>query len=159
MTPLKGSYALLTVSGCAKMAKSPLGDDDEGVMVPLSEDEQRILSEIERSFYEQDPKFAREVSSATVSSRAGRNLKWATLGFVAGLVLMLVSFASSIILGFVGFIVMLGCAVVFERNLRRMGRAGWRSMTSSLGKGGLQGSLDKYRKRLRSRFHREEGEA
>ena len=34
--------------------------------MPLSEDEQRILQEIERNFYDSDPAFAREVSTTTL---------------------------------------------------------------------------------------------
>jgi hypothetical protein len=43
--------------------------------VPLSEDEQRILSEIEEQLYESDPALAREVSQTTIYSHAFRNLK------------------------------------------------------------------------------------
>ena len=37
-----------------------------------------------------------------------RNIKWAALGFVAGLVLLVVTFATSLVAAFVGFLVMLG---------------------------------------------------
>ena len=42
--------------------------------MPLSEDEQRILQEIEQQLYASDPELAREVSSTTVYRHAGRNL-------------------------------------------------------------------------------------
>ena len=122
--------------------------------MPLSEDEQRILHEIERQFYEDDPAFARQVGSTTVYSHAARNLKWAGVGFAAGLVLMIVSFASSLVLGIVGFGVMLACAVVFERNLRRMGRASLHSF--NLPGSGLRQSFGDAGKRLRDRFRRTE---
>src|SRR5213078_2745226 len=102
------------------------------VVVPLSEDEQRILQEIEQQFYEHDPDLARAVGSTTVYSHAGRNLKWAALGFVAGFALMIVSFASRTWLGIAGFLAMFACAVVFERNLRRMGKAGWQQVTETM---------------------------
>lgn len=124
--------------------------------MPLSEDEQRILHEIERQFYEQDPDFARNVSSTSIYTHAGRNLKWAALGFIAGLVFMLASFASSVWVGAVGFAIMLACALVFERNLRRMGRAGWHSMTRAMGGGGLRNYLGDAGRRMRDRFKREE---
>ena len=47
---------------------------------------------------------------------AGRNIKWATLGFVAGLVLIVCTFATSLVAAFVGFLVMLGSLFVIERN-------------------------------------------
>ena len=133
------------------------GDGAVGVEVPLSEDEQKVLSEIERQFYESDPAFAREVGSTTLYSHAGRNLKWAGLGFVAGLVIMLVSFASSIFLGVSGFVVMLGSAVVFERNLRKMGKAGWHSVSRSMRAGGLRTYVSDAGRRVRDRFRKNQG--
>lgn len=124
--------------------------------MPLSEDEQRILHEIEQSFYESDPAFAREVGKTTLYRHAGRNLKWATLGFVCGFVLLLVAFASSLILGFAGFLVMLGSAVVFERNLAKMGRAGWRQVSDTMKTHNLRESMGDAGKRIRRRFKREE---
>ena len=123
--------------------------------MPLSEDEQRILQEIERNFYDSDPAFAREVSTTTLYRHAGRNLKWATLGFVAGFVILIVAFASSWVLGILGFLVMFGCTAVFERNLRKMGRAGWQQWTSSWRGRNLRGSVGDIGKRFRRRFRGE----
>lgn len=124
--------------------------------MPLSEDEQRILSEIERSFYENDPAFARQVGSTTVYSHARRNLKWATLAFVGGLVVMVISFASSLVLGVVGFAIMLASAVWFERNLRRMGRASWKSVSRTMPGGTFKSALGDARSRMRDRFRRKD---
>ena len=123
--------------------------------MPLSEDEQRILHEIERSFYEHDPAFARGVSKHTLYRHAGRNCKWAALGFFAGLVVLLASFASNPFIGFFGFLLMLASALVFERNLRKMGRAGWHDVTKSVRDRGLPDVLTDTRKRLRERFRRD----
>ena len=38
-------------------------------------------------------------------------------------------FSFSILIGFLGVALMFGSAVVFEQNLRRMGKAGWRDLT------------------------------
>jgi hypothetical protein len=126
--------------------------------VPLSEDEQRILHEIERQFYEQDPAFAREVSSTTLYTHAGRNLKWAAAAFVAGLAFMLFTFRRSAILGGIGFVMMVASAVFFEHNLRKMGKAGWHSMTRSIGAGGARTALGDSFKRARERFRRNNDE-
>ena len=99
-----------------------------GGKVPLSEDEQRILNEIEQKLKESDPHLAREVSSYTVYRHALRNIKWALVGFVAGLVLMIATLSTSFLLAFVGFLVMLGAAMMIERNARRLGRAGLNSL-------------------------------
>ena len=122
--------------------------------MPLSEDEQRILHEIERSFYENDPAFARGVSQTTLYRHAGRNSKWAALGIVAGLVLLVFTFASSLLLGMAGFLVMLGSAFVLERNLRKMGKAGWEQVTQSVRDKGFGDMLGAKTKRLRERFPR-----
>jgi Protein of unknown function (DUF3040) len=124
--------------------------------VPLSEDEQRILQEIEQQLYASDPQLVREVSATTVYRHAGRNLKWALLGFIAGMVLMVLTFDQSLILGGAGFFVMLGCAVLFERNLRRMGRAGWRDWGGSAAAGNMRERLDSMKGRLRDRLRRDD---
>jgi hypothetical protein len=123
--------------------------------VPLSEDEQRILHQIEQQFYESDPAFARGVGKTTLYRHAGRNLKWAALGFVCGFAVLIVSFASSLVLGFAGFLVMLGSAVVFERNLRKMGRAGWRQMSDTMRTHNLREAVGDAGKRIRKRFKRD----
>src|ERR1700676_3382115 len=87
----------------------------KAMIVPLSPEEQKILQEIEKSFYEHDPQFSRKVSETTIYRVAGRNLKWLALGFLGGLVLMIWSFTTSLLLGVLGFLVMLACAFFFER--------------------------------------------
>ena len=125
--------------------------------MPLSEDEERILQEIEQQLHATDPQLVREVSSTTLFRHAGRNLKWATLGFIGGLVFMVITFTSSTVLGVVGFLAMLGSAIAFERNLRKMGRAGWRQWTQSVG--GATGVRDYFSNtsaRMKDRFKRDE---
>jgi hypothetical protein len=127
----------------------------KGVAVPLSEDEQRILSEIEQHLYASDPRLVREVSSTTVYRHAGRNLKWAAVGFVGGLVVMLATFTTSLVLAFAGFLGMLASAILFERNLRKMGRAGWRQWTDSMRATGVRDRLGSAGDSLRDRFKRD----
>jgi hypothetical protein len=124
--------------------------------VPLSEDEQRILHEIEQQFYESDPAFARGVGKTTLYRHAGRNLKWAALGFFAGFVLLVGAFATWLFLGFVGFAVMLACAFIFERNLRKMGRAGLKQVTGNLKTTQVREQFGDVGKRLKKRFRKEE---
>ncbi len=109
--------------------------------MPLSEDEQRILSEIEQQLYESDPELAREVGSTTVYSHASRNLRWAVFGFVVGLVVMILTLTVSFWLAFVGFAIMLGAALYFEQNARRLGRAGLQQISQSMRSGGLRNML------------------
>ncbi|MGH9059249.1 MAG: DUF3040 domain-containing protein [Acidimicrobiales bacterium] len=120
--------------------------------MPLSEDEQRILHEIERRFYAHDPESARRIESTTLPRYLARNCRWAALGFIAGLVVLVVSFASSWVLGVVGFVVMLASAFVFIQNLRRMGQHGWRQLTQSMKAQRFNEAWADANKRLRRRF-------
>ena len=122
--------------------------------MPLSEEEQRILYEIERSFYEQDPEFADRVRSESVYTHAGRHMKWAALGFVVGLIIILVTFTSSIAVAFVGVVVMFACAFLMVQNARRMGRAGLADLSASTRSKNVNGLFDDAKQRLRSRFHK-----
>lgn len=122
--------------------------------MPLSEHEQRILQQIERTFYEEDPGFANRVKTETVYKHAGRNCKWAVLGFLGGLALLIATFSTSIALGGAGFLVMLFSSVYFERNLRRMGRAGWHELSTSVRGRDLHQTWGAAGKRLRERFKR-----
>ena len=68
--------------------------------VPLSEDEQRILHEIEQRLTEDDPRLVREVGSTTVYTHALRNLKLASVVFVIGVVLMIWLLSQHFVLSF-----------------------------------------------------------
>jgi hypothetical protein len=75
---------------------------------------------------------------------------------VAGLVILMVSFASSVWLGAFGFGVMLVSAIVFTQNLRKMGRAGWQQMTEQMRSHSVNDVLGDTRRKLRERFKRED---
>ena len=124
--------------------------------MPLSEDEQRILSEIEQHLYASDPQLVREVSTTTIYRHAGRNVKWAALGFVAGLACMVLTFTTSIALAFVGFLAMLGSAILVERNVRKMGRAGWQQWTDTVRSSGVRERFGAVGDRMRDRLRRDE---
>ena len=124
--------------------------------VPLSEDEQRILSEIEQQLYESDPALAREVGSTTVYSHASRNLRWAVFGFVVGLAVMIFTLTISFWLAFVGFAIMLGAALYFEQNARRLGRAGLQQLSQSMRSGGLRNIVNDGSQGIRGRMRRPE---
>ncbi len=100
--------------------------------MPLSDHEQQILAQLEQSLSQQDPSFAQRVRKDTLYRHAGRSVKWAALGFVLGLVVTVLLFSISVALGLVGVAMMFASAVIFERNLRRVGKAGWHDITRSL---------------------------
>jgi hypothetical protein len=106
--------------------------------MPLSEDEQRILSQIEQQFYESDPAFAATVRETTLYRHAFRKVKWAALGLVFGLAFLVATLQVHVLVAFLGFLIMLACAFVIERNVRSMGRAGLEQVTASFRQGKLR---------------------
>jgi hypothetical protein len=126
--------------------------------VPLSEDEERILQEIAQRFYEDDPTFAREVSETTLYRHTVRRMKWSVVGLVAGAVFLVFTLSVSFWLSFAGFLVMLGSALVFERNLRKLGRAGLDQLTRSVRANGVREALGGAGRRVRERFRRNDDE-
>jgi hypothetical protein len=106
--------------------------------MPLDDREQRILEEIERQFYEEDPKLAETVRTASLASTSTRNLKWAILALAVGVGLMLGFFTRSTLVALGGFVVMVLSVAWIVAILRR--RAGM-----SFGSGNLLG-------RVRRRF-------
>jgi len=124
--------------------------------VPLSEDEQRILLEIEQRLTEEDPDLVREVASTTVYTHALRNLKLATALFVLGVVVMIWLLGTHAILAFGGFLIMLVAAVIFERNARRLGKAGVQQMTQNLRGNSVKDYFGSTSQRMRDRMRRED---
>jgi len=122
--------------------------------VPLSEDEQRILSEIEQQLYQSDPALARDIADTTIYSHAYRNLKWSLAGFVVGLAALIFTLGTSYLLAFGGFLIMLVSALAVERNARRLGKAGMQQMTQSMKAAGLRDALGNSSARLRDRLRR-----
>jgi hypothetical protein len=122
--------------------------------MPLSEDEQRILREIEANLSVTDPKLVQQVSDTTLYRHSTRMIKYSVLGFVGGLVLLLTTFTNVLALGVLGFLIMLACLLVIERNVRKMGRAGLESFTTSLRGGAFKNVFGSAGKRWRERWQR-----
>ena len=97
--------------------------------MPLSEHEQRVLAELEESLSKQDPRFAKNVRETNVYSHGGRRVRWGIAGFVAGLLILILFFSTSVLVGLAGVALMFVSAVVIERNARLMGRASWQDIT------------------------------
>jgi Protein of unknown function (DUF3040) len=88
--------------------------------VPLSEHEQRLLEQIERALYAEDPKFASTVRGGRLRKPTRRRRLQGVALFVVGLVLLVVGVAvpqlwlasSFPVVSVVGFLMMLGGAVL-----------------------------------------------
>lgn len=100
--------------------------------MPLSEEEQRILNQIEHQLNESDPQSARRISEMSLPRYLARNCTWALVGFVAGMVLLLSAFAVTWVLGIVGFVIMVVSAISLTQNLRKMGRHGWDQLNRNM---------------------------
>ena len=126
--------------------------------MPISEDEQRILSEIEQQLYKTDPALAREVAETTIYRHAFRNMKWGALGFAGGVILMIVLLSTSYLLSFAGFLLMLVSLLYFEHNARRRGRAGLEHVTQTMRSEGLRDVMGGAGEKMRERFKRDRSE-
>lgn len=84
--------------------------------MPLSENEQRILRQIEEEL-EQDPTFAQR--GYRVSRRRSALI---AVGLVAGLAITIGGLAISFVVAFAGFVLVLVMAVMLESELRLLGR-------------------------------------
>ena len=80
--------------------------------MPLSEHEQRLLEQMERALYAEDPKFATALRGADLRSHYRRRILQASFGFLVGIALLVTGVVapSMIALSVLGFIVMLASA-------------------------------------------------
>jgi ABC-type multidrug transport system fused ATPase/permease subunit len=124
--------------------------------MPLSPEEQRILREIEANLTATDPALVQQVSETTLYRHAARSIKWALVGFVGGLALMLVTFWRMLPLGVAGFLTMLVSLLVIERNVRKLGRAGLEQVTRSLPGGSFRQFWGGRAARWRQRWRRDD---
>jgi hypothetical protein len=90
--------------------------------VPLSEHEQRLLDQIERALYAEDPKFATTVRSTDLRTHMRRRVRRAIALFVVGFVLMVLG-VTNLALGIVGFVVMLAALLLGVSAYKRLGGA------------------------------------
>jgi hypothetical protein len=117
---------------------------DFGNDMPLDENEQKILDEIERQLYEEDPKLADMVAKA-VRGGAGRwKMRLAAAVFVLGTVVMFISFPRSWVIAGVGFLIMVVSA-------------GWMALTASASRINYptSGAVDDWLMRLQHRWRRD----
>ena len=111
--------------------------------MPLSEHEQRMLEQIEKALYAEDPKFAHSVRARDPRVHYRRRVILAVIGFLLGVGLLVAGIIIKYIpMGVAGFLVMLTCAM--------WALTSWRHMTG-LGPRGAPATTPKRRSRRRSR--------
>jgi hypothetical protein len=88
--------------------------------MPLNENEQKILEEIERRLSEEDPRLVEHVNRTDLHSHAWRRMKMAIAGFAFGLLLLLLV-GVSVWIAAAGFVVMTLSALLAYRYAGRLG--------------------------------------
>jgi hypothetical protein len=79
--------------------------------VPLSEHEQRLLEQMERALYAEDPKLASTLRGADLRAHHRRRILLGFLGFLVGVAILIAGAATSIaLIGVLGFVTMLASA-------------------------------------------------
>lgn len=109
--------------------------------MPLNEHEQKILDEIERQLYEDDPKLAELVAKAVRSGKDRWKMRLAAVLFIAGGVIMFASFTQSWAIAGAGFLIMVSSA-------------GWMALTARATRGPARGASDVIA-RLQRRWRRD----
>ncbi|MEU1461354.1 MULTISPECIES: DUF3040 domain-containing protein [unclassified Streptomyces] len=93
--------------------------------MPLSEHEQRMLEQMERALYAEDPKFASALEGSGLRTYTRRRVYQAVVGFLVGIALLMAGMvAQQIWVSVVGFLVMLGCAVLAVTGWRKAPKPG-----------------------------------
>jgi len=128
--------------------------------VPLSEHEQRLLEQMERALYAEDPKFATALRGSDLRRHFRRRILIGVVGLLAGIGLLLVGVVSKVVVvSVLGFLVMLGAALWAATSWRRMPAAGDLGVASAPGvdpgrKGGKAAKpkvMDRFEERWRRR--------
>ncbi len=112
--------------------------------MPLDEHEQKILDEIERKLYEDDPKLAEMVAKAVRGDADRWKMRMAGAVFVLGAIVMFVMFPRSWAIAGAGFLIMVASA-------------GWMALAARASRisQSTPGTVDDWLQRLQHRWRKE----
>jgi hypothetical protein len=125
--------------------------------VPLSDNEQRLLEQMERALYAEDPKFASTMRGAARRSGSARRLMIGIAAIVVGLVLLVVGVAQqAAALGVLGFVSMLAGTAYAVSGHRKGGPSGVVQGNGAVRPAGAKGSKRRggFMQRLEQRWDR-----
>lgn len=116
--------------------------------MPLSEHEQRMLDQMERALYEEDPRFAATIRNTPApSSRARRGAGLGVLIAAAGVITIVVGLLQALpIVGVVGFVAVLAGTYIAIRGVTSEGRRDRRAPQGK-GPGFLKGAEERFQNR------------
>jgi hypothetical protein len=131
--------------------------------MPLSEHEQRLLEQIERALYAEDPKFASTVRGGRLRKPTRRRRMQGVALFMLGLVMLVVGvviqsvsdgggMVALIVLSVLGFVVMLGGSVLAVTSSGKAPGGAAPSAEAEPEKNGFTGRMEE---RFRRRFEQE----
>ncbi|MFE5873386.1 DUF3040 domain-containing protein [Streptomyces roseifaciens] len=131
--------------------------------MPLSEHEQRMLEQMERALYAEDPKFATALEGSGLRTYTRRRVYQAVAGFLVGIALLMtgVMIQGQYWISVVGFLVMLGCAALAVTGWRKAPRPGAQQGTGPVGPLGGRGQTRSRRSmmdRIEQRWQRRRDE-
>lgn len=92
--------------------------------MPLSENEEKILADIEANIRKSDPGLAQHVEQTTIYRHSGRRILFSVLGLVALLVVIVVSFTKLWVLAFVAFGAMVVIGISLVDHVVKISKAG-----------------------------------
>ena len=119
--------------------------------MPLSDREQRILEEIEKNLYQEDPSFARDVRRRSPRMDEVRRAKLGVFIFLCGFALLIGFFVSrSVLVGVGAFGAMVGGIVLVAGAIK--GLASGRGMPSGIHRDRLTTMIHAWEQRLRRRY-------
>jgi hypothetical protein len=103
--------------------------------VPLSEEEMRLLEQMERALVEEDPKFASTLRGTTFARATRTRIVAAGIAFVVGVVLLMTgAIMQQTWLGIIGFVIMLASAT--------LGLSAWRGRQAASEKSPTEGGFE-----------------
>ena len=90
--------------------------------MPLSEEEQRLLQQMEQALAAEDPKFASTLRGSTLRARLRRTVLVSALGFLVGIAVLMFGVVLKVTaVSVIGFVLMLAAAYFFITAWRRGG--------------------------------------
>jgi Mg-chelatase subunit ChlI len=103
--------------------------------VPLSDEEMRLLEQMERALVEEDPKFASTLRGNRFARATRARIIVAAVAFVAGIAVLMTGAVMRItIVGIIGFVLMLASATV--------GLSAWRGRQATTEQDGTRGQFE-----------------
>ena len=124
----------------------------------LSDEEQRLLEQMEAALAAEDPKLVNTLRGTGVRRVHRRRAAIAGVGFFAGLALLVVGMSTELFLSVLGFVLMVGAAVTAIYSWQHVGSgadpsrlSGRPTARQSSGSSDSQGFMDKMEERWRRR--------